>query len=202
MAMKILKCYPFGCLNPPVELVETFGGYVGRLGDDPKKPHKGSDYVWKNQIGVFAPFEVFSTHNGMAFQGESNSWGNFVKVYKDIGKHIIATTYAHLKDIPKNIPVLPKDKKQRKKAKGLIVRPGDFLGTAWTSGWANACPQLHFELHIKEIGRDGKEGEWQKVDPYGIEKKIDCGEYPQPGELLRGCKHYWTSYKPPFADQV
>lgn len=200
--MKILKSYPFERLSPSVELVETFGGYVGRLGDDPKKPHRGSDYVWKNQLGVFAPFEVFSAHDGTAFQGVSNSWGNFVRIYKDVGKHIIATVYAHLKDIPKDIPILPKTKTERRKRKGLTVRAGEFLGTAWTSGWTNECPQLHFELHIKKIEKNGEEGEWQKVDPYGVEKRIDCGEYSQPGQSLKEFKHYWTSNRPPFANEV
>lgn len=202
MRKKILKCYPFKRLEKPVELVETFGGYVGRLGDDPEKPHEGTDYVWKNEIGVFAPFEVFSTHDGIAFQGESDSWGNFVKIYKDVGKHIISTIYAHLNDIPSEIPILPKDRTERKRTKGLSVKAGEFLGAAWTSGWTNECPQLHFELQIKEIGKDKKEGKWQKVDPYGIDKKIDCGEYPQPGQSLSGLKHFWISSNPPFADEV
>lgn len=200
--MKILKCYPFERSALMVELVETFGGYTGTLGDDPTKVHRGTDYIWKNEIGVFAPFKVFSAHDGIAFQGKSNSWGNFVKVYKDIGKHIISTIYAHLRDIPGNIPILPETKKERKNRKGLKIKPDEFLGNAWTSGWTNGIPQLHFELQIKEIGSKGEEGKWQKFDPYGIKKKIDCKEYPQPGQSLSGLEHYWTSDNPRFANEV
>ena len=85
--LRVLKCYPFR--KQQVLLVETFGGYVGTLGDDPGQKHEGTDFVCKNELGVFAPFKVFSAHDGIAFQGESDSWGNFVNLYKDVGKHII-----------------------------------------------------------------------------------------------------------------
>lgn len=198
--MKILRCYPFK--NRLVKIAETYGGYVGNLGDDPEKPHQGTDYVWKNELGVFAPFEVFSTHEGVAFKGESNSWGNFVKIYTLVEKEKVATVYAHLKDIPKNIPTLFKGKKIRKKKEGLMVKPGDFLGVAWKSGWAKGCPQLHFELHLTEVDKETKEEKLKKLDPYGIYEKIDCKKYPQPGESLEGLEHFWTTDSPPFADEV
>ena len=194
--MKILECYPFKKLSPRVELIETFGGYVGNLGDDTDKEHKGTDYVWRNELGVFALFEVFSAHDGMAFKGKSDTWGNFVKIYTKIEENKIETIYSHLKDIPKEIPTLFKGKKRRKKKKGLVVKPGDFLGVAWTSGKANGCPQLHFELHLTEKGK------FKKLDPYGIYEKIDCGKYPQPGELLEGLNHFFITNDPPFADEI
>jgi len=192
MAEKILKCYPFALLDPPIRLVEGFKSYNGVLDDEAGKEHKGIDYVRIDEKGKYLTFDVFSTHDGNIFQGKSETWGNFVKVCKEIGKHRFETIYAHLEDIPKEFPILSKPGES--KNKGMIISEKKFLGRAGTSGDSKGFIQLHFELQIKNL----KTGERRKVDPYGINDTYLSGRYPQPGEPLKRCKHYWISKEPLF----
>ncbi len=193
--IKILKCYPFGLLNPLVLLIEGFKEYVGILGDKPGEPHGGIDYARK-QGEDFISFEVFSMHDGYVFRGRSDSWGNFVKICKEIGDYRFETVYAHLKNIPKAFPILPKAGES--KNKGMVIPAGRFLGRAGTSGDTKTNIQLHFELQIKNL----KTKKRQKVDPYGVYNSYTSGKYPQPGQSLSGLKHFWTTDSPHFADKL
>lgn len=194
--MKFLKCYPFKMVSPVVRLVEGFKAYDGVLDDELGKKHGGIDYVRVDEKGNFMSFEVFSAHSGNVFQGKSESWGNFVKVCQEIKNYRLETIYAHLEDIPKEFPLL--FKAGEAKNKGMIISGGRFLGRAGISGDTKGFIQLHFELQIKNL----KTGKRKKIDPYGVNDTYLSGKYPQPGESLRRCKHYWTSNNPPFADEV
>lgn len=198
--MKILKCYPFkfNILYPPVLLVEGFKEYDGLLGDKPGDPHRGIDYARIDEKGRCLSFEVFSVHDGFVFQGISKrGWGRYVIIYKLVGKYLrYATVYAHLRKIDEKIPIHPEEGEP--KTKGLPVKEGRFLGRTGISGWTKRKIQLHFELHLKNL----KTNQRRKLDPYGIYDRYISGKYPQPGESLRRCEHYWTSNKPPFADEV
>lgn len=197
MARKVLKCYPFARLiNPPVKLVEGFKVYDGYLGDERGREHKGIDYVRVDEKGRFLSFEVFSSHNGNVFRGRSDSWGNFVKVCQEIKNLRFETIYAHLESIPKEFSILPKAGEP--KNKGMIISQSRYLGKVGTSGDTKGNIQLHFELQIKNL----KTGKRKRVDPYGIYDRYTSGKYPQPGESLKRGKHYWTSNRPLFADEV
>lgn len=197
--MKILKCYPFKLVSPVIGLVEGFKEYDGVLGDKPGESHKGIDYARIDDKGRCLSFEVFNTHDGEVFQGQSKSWGKFVIIYKLVGKYKrFATVYAHFRDIDDKIPLLPKKGTRATNTftigKGVICA----LGKAGITGWTKRKIQLHFELHVKNL----KTNKWEKLDPYGVNDTYISGEYPQPGQSLRGRKHYWTSNKPPFADEA
>ena len=126
--MKILECYPFPKLLPPVLLVEGFEAYDGVLGDVPGDLHKGIDYGCRRN-GRYISFDVYSAHGGEAFKGISKTWGLFVVVRKVVRKDFrYDTIYSHLKFVD-SVPFLPKNKKGRyiwpenlKKArKGYII---------------------------------------------------------------------------------
>lgn len=195
--MRILKCYPFK-RGSRVIIAEGFKAYRGVLGDEESKPHKAIDYVSIALLKLeekLISFDVFSAHDGDVFQGESNSWGDFVKVYKWIKNFRMETVYAHLTDIPDEFPILPK---KIEESKGFVIREGRFIGRAGTSGDTKGRIQLHFELRIKNL----KTNKGKRIDPYGVYDVSGPGKYPPPGESLSGLKHYWTSNKPPFADEV
>jgi murein DD-endopeptidase MepM/ murein hydrolase activator NlpD len=191
--MKLLKCYPFIEQEPAVRLVEGFKAYDGVLGDEKGGTHKGIDYARQDSQGRFVSFEVFSTHDGEAFQDLSKSWGKFVIIYKQIKKEKFATVYAHLRQVSKNVPNLPKTKKQ--KLKGLKVKEGQLLGRAGTTGWTKRKIQLHFELLKKDLAKK----EWQKLDPYGVYDVASSKKYPQPSQSLKGLDHYWVTNNPLFS---
>ena len=170
--MKLLKCYPFAKLEPPVKLVEGFKAYDGVLGDKKGDLHRGIDYARQDKQGRFISFDVFSTHEGEAFQSLSKSWGKFVIVYKQTKKEKFATVYAHLGQVNKDIPKLPKTKEQ--KVKGLKMKGGQFLGKAGMTGWTKRKIQLHFELLKKDL----KKKEWEKLDPYGVYDVARSKKYP------------------------
>ncbi len=193
---KLLKCYPFARLNPEVELVEGFLAYDGVLGDEKSKTHKGIDYARFNEEGGCIGFDVFSAHDGEVFQGTSKrGWGRFVLISKAVGKKKFRTVYAHLGNIDKEIPFLPKEGEKRKS--GFVISEARFLGKAGITGWTKRKVQLHFELQQKN-----KDGEWKKVDPYGIYARASSRKYPQPGWSLGKIKHYWATDRPSFADEV
>ncbi len=197
--MKVLKCYPFKLVDPVVRLVEGFKAYDGVLGDEPGKPHRGIDYARIDEKGKCLSFEVFNTHDGEVFQGRSKSWGRFVIIYKLVRKYQrFATVYAHLRDIDKKIPLLPKRGTRATETFTIGKEVICSLGKAGASGDTKGNIQLHFELQIKNL----KTNERQIIDPYGVYDRYTSGKYPQPGESLRGHKHYWTSNKPPFADDI
>lgn len=186
---KILKCYPFIKEDPPVVLVEGFEAYDGVIGDQPNTPHKGIDFVRQNKKGRYVSFDIFSTQDGEAFQGLSKSWGKFVS----ISKVTMTTIYAHLREVNSKIPFF----KRQKKKNGLKIKAGYYLGKAGITGKTNRIIQLHFELLEKNL----KKKQINKIDPYGIYKKASSGKYPQPGENLKGLKHYWAKDNPPFVEK-
>lgn len=188
---KILKNYPFEKLKPPVLLVEGFGAYNGVLRDEPGKPHNGIDYVRKKG-DEFISFDVFSCHEGEAFQAISESWGKLVNVRLVVDDVRFETICVHLDRLSPKIPFLPKDKKV--KIKFAKIRAGEWLGTAGTTGNTGGIIQLHLEMHRKDL----KTEERKIIDPYGIYARASSGRYPQPGESLKGLDHYFTSDNPPF----
>ena len=200
---KIFKCWPFKLLTPPVQLVEGFEAYDGVLKDPAGTPHKGIDYVrWRD--GSFISFEVFSMHEGEAFQGVSKTWGRFVVVRRKLSKNLrYDTIYAHLDHrTPSNIPILPGRPRHHKwpenytkRPRGRRIKAGTYLGWAGITGKTNRIVQLHLELHKIAI----QTGERQKLDPYGLYARASSGKYPQPGSSLRGLRHFWISDSPPFA---
>ncbi len=193
---KILKCYPFIKEDPPVVLVEGFEAYDGVIGDQPGAPHKGIDFVRQNKKGKYISFDVFSCHDGETFQGLSKSWGKFVSIRKRASKNKrMDTIYTHFKKVNSEIPFFSKDKEKKK---GLEIKTGEYLGKAGTTGKTNRIIQLHFELLEKNL----KKKQLTKIDPYGIYKKASSGEYPQPGESLKGLRHYWAMDNPPFAKKT
>lgn len=190
---KLLVCYPFS--DPRVELVEGFSVYDGTIGDEPGMPHKGIDYVLR-QGDTCVPFPVYAMHDGEAFQGVSDSWGTFVIVYVVIGDTRYGTVYAHLDAIDGGIaPYFLDAAKKDKNPRGTPLRSGRLLGTTGTSGLTNGIPQLHLELHAKDLGA----GTTLKLDPYGVNDRASSGRYPQPGASLHGLEHAWTTDRPPLA---
>lgn len=188
---KIFKNYPFEKLEPPVELIEGCREYDGTIGDGPGKSHNGIDYV-RRKGKKFLSFDVFSCHEGEAFQAVSESWGKLVNVRQKVGNIRFETIYVHLDRVSPKIPFLPKDKKV--KIKFVKVRAGEWLGTAGTSGNTGGVIQLHLEMHRKDL----KTGKREAIDPYGVYARVSSGRYPQPGESLAGLNHYFTSDNPLF----
>jgi murein DD-endopeptidase MepM/ murein hydrolase activator NlpD len=187
--MKVLECYPFA--DSSIRLVEGFSVYDGVLGDEPGTPHKGVDYILRVSQ-EYRPFDVYAAHPGIAFRGQSETWGGFVAIYgKAINDKQPITIYAHLDCIESSIPEFSKEGKNKA---GLVVLPGKYLGLTGTTGRTNSIPQLHFEMHLKDL----KTGTREKVDPYGIYDRASSGKYSQPGEKLNG-KHYWHVDQPSLA---
>lgn len=194
MAMKILKCYPFK--DKRIRLVEGFKVYDGYLGDKKGVAHKGIDYVLESEEGRFTTFDVFSAHDGEVFQGRSKrGWGRFVIIYKELKKRRFVTVYAHLAMVHPQIPSFSQRIKDKKE--GFVINEGRFLGKAGITGWTKRKIQLHFELQI-----ENKQGEWIKIDPYGVDDVVSSRRYPQPGHSLRGLEHFWTTDNPHFADRL
>lgn len=193
--IKILKCYPFA--DKRVKLVEGFKEYVGYLGDEKGALHKGIDYVVEPKKEKFVSFDVFSAHDGFAWQGiNKNGWGKYVVVYSPImGNYQFSTIYAHFRCIDVDIPVITKMEVEGF-AKGLKVKAGRFLGRAGLTGWTKFKTQLHFELWKRNL----KIHKTEKIDPYGTNSITK--DYSQPGQSLLGVKHYWITDKPPFADEI
>ena len=204
--IKILECYPFGLHSyTPVELIEGFKCYVGNLGDKPGDPHKGIDYVRKEEKNRFISFEVFSAHEGFASCGYEKSLGNFVlvasRVFEGTISYVYYTVYAHLKRLPTGRFPLYKPKNGEFWHTGPItgreIDAGTSLGTAGTTGWTNGIIQLHFELH-ENAWRDNEGWQRKKVDPYGINDDFTSGKYPRPGQSLLLITHYWKNDQPEF----
>lgn len=199
---KILEYYPFSLFEPPVVLIEGFLSYDGNLKDVPGDPHKGIDYVRKVDE-KFISFDVFSSHDGEAFQGLSETWGKFVVIRKKISKNIrYDTIYAHLKKIDETIPPLPRKnnkdmwpERSPLKPKGNTIKAGVWLGVAGATGNTKGIIQLHFELHRVDLKNDTRE----KIDPYGLNLRWSSGKYPQPGESLKVLSHFWKNDLPDFA---
>jgi hypothetical protein len=188
---KFLEKYPF--LDSRVKLVEGFSVYDGVIGDVPGKTHKGIDYVLVVD-GSYSPFAVTSMHDGMAFHGTSETWGEFVVIYKTLGHKRYNTIYAHLNKVNPNIPpqFLEKDGERVLNEDDFTIMAGEFLGTAGITGSTNGIIQLHIELHEKDL----RTGLSQKLDPYGINDRASSGRYPQPGQSLSGLKHCWIHDQP------
>ncbi len=186
---RCLACYPF--IDRRVRLVEGFAAYDGVLGDEPGAPHQGIDYALSID-GHLQPFDVFSMHDGVAFRGRSTTWGEFVSIYsREFDTVQYVTIYAHLDEIIADIPLLPKPGAE---GVGEPVQSGDRLGCCGASGQTNGIPQLHVELHRKNLAT----GERERLDPYGVYDRTSSGRYPQPGESLAGLSHFWTSSVPHF----
>lgn len=181
---KVLENYPFSFYEEfPVSIAEGFEVYDGNLKDVPNTPHWGIDYVRRNE-NTFLQFPVFSAHSGNAFQGFGKQFGSFVIIKNDEYE----TLYAHLENIPQNIPFLLAD---TRKNKGVIIDARAYIGTAGVTRNTKSIPQLHFELH-KNVKR-----EIVRVDPYGVYGRLSSGLYPQPGELVNTFS-YWLSDSPSF----
>ncbi len=191
---KFLERYPFS--GSCIQLVEGFSAYDGVIGDTPGTPHKGIDYVLRID-GSYQSFDVYSMHAGMAFQGISESWGNFVIIHTIIKQVRWSSVYAHLSDVDPSIaPVfVEKDGQRITNESGTPVLTGRTLGIAGISGWTNGIIQLHIELHEKEPKTDVT----QKRDPYGIDDRASSGRYPQPGQSLAGLDHAWTTDAPAYS---
>lgn len=188
---KILQNYPFEKLNPPVILVEGCKAYDGAIGDEPGKPHKGIDFVRKKGK-QYLSFDVFSSQDGKAFQGLSETWGKFVSVRQEINEIRLDTIYVHLDEVNPKIPVLPgKDVE----IEFVLIKAGEWLGTAGITGNTKGITQLHWEMHRKNL----KTGKRKVLDPYGVYDRASSGKYSQPGESLKGLSHYFASNNPKFA---
>lgn len=187
---KILSNYPFKDIA--IELIEGFSFYDGNLLDPINTPHKGIDYVLRKDK-QFVSFEVYSMHEGLAYQGNSDSWGKFVYVYYPnvIDNFRYSTIYAHLNEINPVIPFLEKDQDISLKH----LKTAFYLGTSGITGWTNNLIQLHIEVHRKDTATNSTE----KCDPYGIYDRKSSGKYPQPGQMLVHQKHYWKTDFPEFA---
>lgn len=186
-AVKLLECYPFPLLDQPVELIEGFAVYDGNLNDIVGAPHKGIDYV-RRENGQLIAFPVCAMHAGRAVRGWSVSWGKFVRVRKIVDHQLLYDTlYAHLATVADDIPDL-----RNPEAAGLPVTAGSQLGMAGTTGDTKGLIQLHIELHRLT-------DRLLKLDPYGLNDRFSSGKYPQPGQSLTGLSHYWVNDDPPFA---
>lgn len=168
--------------------------YDGVLGDTPGTPHKGMDYVLREEDGSYRTFDVYTMHDGMAFQGVSESWGGFVALYKTMGEKRYATIYAHLSMIDESIPpyYLEENDERIENEEGVVLLAGQKIGITGTTGWTNDIVQLHLELHEKDL----KTNITKKLDPYGLNDRASSGRYPQPGESLQGLEHGWIQNMP------
>lgn len=186
----LLACYPFA--DTRVQLVEGFAAYDGVLKDEPGTPHKGIDYVVRRGE-AFLPFNVYAMHDGVALQGVSATWGNFVAIYASpLGDgRQLKTIYAHLDGINPDMPSFAKDGSA---LDGMRIPMGTMLGRAGVSGSTNGIPQLHLELHEKDLQQVTT-----KRDPYGVYDRASSGRYPQPGKPLHGLDHAWVSDTPSYA---
>lgn len=191
---KLLACYPFA--DPRIKLVEGFSAYDGAIGDEPGKPHRGIDYVLYLD-GIFRSFDIYAMHDGIAFQGKSDSWGTFVLLHLERDGVRYRTVYGHLDTVDPDIaPQFIEQNGQRiVNTAGTPLQTGHWLGRAGMSGWTNHIIQLHLELHQKDLVTDHTE----KLDPYGVYDQASSGKYPQPGDSLRGLTHAWMTDEPPFA---
>ena len=187
----LLCCYPFA--DPRVRLVEGFSEYDGVLGDTPGAPHKGIDYVIQDD-DTFEPFDVYAMHDGVALQGISETWGNFVALYASplSNGDQFTTIYAHLDGIDPELPFIPE---HTQVGFGAALTVGMRLGRAGTSGATNGIPQLHIELHKKVFETQ----QTTKLDPYGINGRASSGRYPRPGVPLNGLQHAWVTDRPQLA---
>lgn len=214
--LAILINWPFAKTEPPVKITEGWI-YRGSIGDVKGDMHKAVDFVCQKENGEYIPFDIYSMHDGVAFQSEVESWGPFVLIRKQIDKtHWIDTLYGHLDNIPSSIPkleksedggaIFPEEAPADKKPVGFPIKAGTLIGTAGNKGWTHGIIHLHFELqiHVPETESLGL----GKRDPFGIydyeSREIEPGTtkefYPQPGSSLKGLPHYFTSDDPPFAN--
>lgn len=187
MNKKFLEYYPFK--NIGVCLAEGFSVYDGNLRDVPGRKHLGIDYVLKKS-GEFVSFEVFSMFEGDVHFGVSDSWGKYFVVSKVIGECRYDVIYAHLDHINVELQKYSIIQGDR----DFVVPAKYFLGMAGTTGDTKSIRQLHIELHEKNL----QTGERNKLDPYGVYDRLRSRKYPQPGESLTGCNHFWTSDSPGF----
>lgn len=162
----VLSHYPFA--DTRVCLVEGFSQYDSVLKDTPGDPHRGIDYVLMKGVdpvprdirtihdllrkgSVCVPFDVHAMHDGIAYQGVSTSWGNFVLMYLPsiVAGTKYRTVYAHLDDIPVEIPQhdVMRDGKSILNPVRYEMSAGRRIGRAGTSGMTNGIIQLHIELH-------------------------------------------------------
>jgi murein DD-endopeptidase MepM/ murein hydrolase activator NlpD len=197
---RLFQCYPFA--NPAVRLVEGFKAYDGVLKDPIGAPHKGIDYVLKDGE-EHRTFNVYAMHDGLAYQGVSTSWGNFVLIYlaPDNGR-LYRTVYAHLDSVLGALPqqtARSQSGKDHRNINGFAVTAGTLLGRAGTTGQTNGITQLHLEFHdATAMSPDEKSG-LEKIDPYGVYDRASSGRYRQPGVSLAGLDHAWVSDDPAFA---
>lgn len=192
---KLLQNYPFS--NLQIRLVEGFSAYDGVLGDQVGAPHKGIDYILKGD-DAFIPFDVHAMHDGMAFQGKSDSWGTFVIIYAASAEGIrLSTIYAHLDSltIPIALQYIEQDGQRIRNPQGTLIHAGQKIGQSGTTGWTNGVNQLHLEVHAKNEATN----ETVKLDPYGLNDRASSNRYPQPGSSLVGLDHYWLQDLPPMA---
>ncbi len=161
--------------------------------DTPEDRHWGIDYVRKEDES-FLTFPIFSTHEGIAFKGDSKSWGKFVvirKITKDNKGY--NTLYSHLDNVPDYIPYMNKGISD---SDGIFIENNIYLGEASTTGNTKGIPQLHFEFHII----DTKNNNTLRADPYGVYKRLSSNLYPQLGLTLENVNHYWMKNQPDFAN--
>lgn len=184
-----LTNYPFR-QEDNIAIAEGYAYYDGNLKDTPGDLHWGIDYV--KRVGQdYNTFNVYSAHSGTAVRGFGKTWGKFVVVrYRDNRGDGFNTLYAHLDDIPENIPYYSKDFNNDR---GLFIKNMTLLGAASDTGNAKGINQLHFELHI--IGK----GYSYRMDPYGVYDRLSSGLYPNPGSSLFGLKHFWNKSLPDFS---
>ncbi len=198
---KFLQNYPFPLLSPPVTIAEGFESYDGVLQDRPGALHWAIDYVQKFR-GKFRPFLVFSSHEGEVIQSYEKTFGKYVVIRKRSGLlGDYNTLYAHLDNIPDSIPFMKNNNKdigiRINETPGIFLPANTYIGEAGVTGNTKGIPQLHFELHLVNTSTNMS----YRVDPYGIYKKASSGQYPKPGNSLKGRLHYWTSDLPTFAGQ-
>ncbi len=188
---KLLERYPFS--DHRIQLIEGFATYDGALGDMPDTPHKGIDYIL-NLNSTYHSFDVYAMHPGTAFRGVSKSWGNFVIIHRAFEDRRYSTVYAHLETIDPAITPLPDEGEidDGTKPAGTPLVTGHKLGVIGISGWTHGIPQLHLELHEKDL----KTNATQKLDPYGLNDRASSGKYPQPGKSLHALDHAWISDLP------
>ena len=191
-AYPFLAHYPFEELAPEIEVAEGFAAYEGYLGDTRGEYHKGIDYI-RRKGNAFLPFNVYTMHHGEAWQGKSETWGNFVIVRRTLTPTLrYYTVYAHLDGIPQRFPKISEE--LGVKIPGIGVSAGKYIGFANTSGNTKGVAQLHIELHEENLAK----GTWLKLDPYGVYSTKSSHRYPDPGKSLEGLQHYWISNTPAF----
>ena len=190
--LPFLAHYPFEALSPEIEIAEGFAAYDGYLGDTRGEYHKGIDYIRK-QGNAFLPFNVYSMHNGEAWRGSSETWGNFVIIRRTMTPTLrYYTIYAHLDGVPQRLQELSKEKGVE--IEGSPIKSGAYLGFANTSGNTRGVSQFHMEMHEQNLIT----GTWVKLDPYGIYSTKSSRRYPDPGDSLNELDHYWVSDRPKF----